>query len=51
VLTSNVYSNFEKRGTTGDAISHTLTENTIFTLTCETIAGILKERKVGVGVN
>ncbi len=51
VLTSNIYSNFEKRGTAGDAVSHPLTENTIFTLTCETIAGLLKERKVSVGVN
>lgn len=51
VLTSNVYVNFEKRGTTGDAVSHPLTENTIFTLTCETTAGLLKERKLSVGVN
>lgn len=50
-VTSDSHSNFERRGIEGDALSPRLTRNTTFTLTCETITGVLEERSVTVGVN
>jgi hypothetical protein len=45
------HQNFSRQGVEGDAVSPTLTRNTTFVLTCETVTGTLEERGVSVGVN
>lgn len=51
VVTSDQHPSFERRGTEGDALSPSLISNTVFTLTCETVTGVVEERSITVGVN
>lgn len=51
VVSSDKHRAFEKRGIEGDAVSPSLIINTVFTVTCETITGVIEERSVSVGVN
>ncbi|MBL4644618.1 MAG: hypothetical protein JKX80_02000 [Candidatus Pacebacteria bacterium] len=51
VISSDQHRAFEKRGIEGDALSPTLIVNTVFTVTCESITGVIEERSVSVGVN
>jgi len=51
VVSSDNHRNFQKRGVEGEAVSPTLTTNTVFTVKCETVTGVIEERSVSVGVN
>ena len=49
-VTSDTNSSFERRGVAGDISSHSLTRDTTFTLTCETITGLLEKKEIEVSV-
>ena len=50
VVTSDRHPSFERSGIEGDAVSPALTTNTIFTLTCESVTGVIEERSITVSV-
>jgi hypothetical protein len=50
VVTSNGHPAFERIGIEGEALLPTIVQNTIVTLTCETVTGIVEERSVTVRV-
>lgn len=45
------YAHWERNGTEGDVYSHSITKDTVFTLTCTTGTGMEKKKSVTVGVS
>jgi rare lipoprotein A len=50
VLKSDTQPTFSRRGVSGDVVSHTLSQDTTFTLLCETRTGAIREKEITVDV-